>query len=104
MLAERGRFDIDQLTLMSNGKEGIFIGGDVRRVGFATEAMRDGMMAAESIDRYLKGEDLKAGREKEYESAAIPKRTDYKPQPELVWAPVEERLNFDPFEKGLTLE
>ncbi len=104
LLDERGRFDIDQLTLMSNGKEGIFIGGDVRRVGFATEAMRDGMMAAESIDRYLKGEDLKAGREKEYESAAIPKRTDYKPQPELVWAPVEERLNFDPFEKGFTLE
>jgi len=29
---------------------------------------------------------------------------DYKPQPELIWAPVEERLNFEPFEKGLTLE
>jgi NADPH-dependent glutamate synthase beta subunit-like oxidoreductase/ferredoxin len=104
LLDKRGRLDVDQLTLMSNLKEGVFIGGDVRRVGFAAEAMRDGMIAAESIDRYLKGEDLKAGRGKEYENAAIPKRMDYKPQPELVWAPVEERLNFEPFEKGFTLE
>ena len=104
LLDERGRLDVDQLTLMSNRKEGIFIGGDVRRVGFAADAMRDGMIAAESIDRYLKGEDLKAGREKEYEGAAVPKRMDYKPQPELIWAPVAERLNFEPFEKGLTLE
>ncbi len=104
LLNERGRLDVDQLTLMSNRKEGVFIGGDVRRIGLAAEAMRDGMIAAESIDRYLKGEDLKAGREKEYESAAIPKLLDYKPQPELIWAPVEERLNFEPFEKGFTLE
>ena len=104
LLDERGRLDVDQLTLMSNRKEGVFIGGDVRRIGFAAEAMRDGIVAAESIDRYLKGKDLKAGREKEYESATIPKLMDYKSQPELVWAPVEERLNFEPFEKGFTLE
>jgi len=105
IMGEDGRFkNLDQLTLMSNRKEGIFIGGDVRRVGFAAEAMRDGIIAAESIDRYLKGEDLKAGREKEYESAVIPKLMDYKPQPELVWAPVEDRLNFEPFEKAFTLE
>ncbi len=104
LLNEKGRLNVDPITLMSNRKEGIFIGGDVRRVGFAAEAMRDGMIAAESIDRYLKGEDLKAGREKEYESAAIPKLMDYKSQPELIWAPVEERLNFEPFEKGFTLE
>ncbi|MFC1907775.1 4Fe-4S binding protein, partial [Chloroflexota bacterium] len=71
---------------------------------FAAEAMRDGMISAESIDRYLKGDDLKVGREKEYESADIPKRLNYKPQPELVWASVKERINFDPFEKGLNLE
>ena len=104
LLDERGRIDVDQLTLMSNRKKGVFIGGDVRRVGFAAEAMRDGMIAAESIDRYLKGEDLKVGREKEYESASIPKLMDYKSQPELVWAPVEDRLNFETFEKGFTLE
>jgi len=104
LLNERDRIDVDPLTLMSNRKEGIFIGGDVRRVGFAAEAMRDGMVAAESIDRYLRGEDLKQGREKEYEKAAIPRATDYKPQPELIWLPAKKRLNFEPFEKGFTLE
>jgi len=104
LLDEKGRLDLDQLTLMSNLKEGVFVGGDVRRVGFAAEAMRDGMNAAESIDRYLKGENLKSGREKGYEVAPIPKRGSYKPQPELIWAPVQERLNFEPFEKGYTLE
>jgi len=104
LLDERGILDIDQLTLMSNRKEGVFIGGDVRRIGFVADAMKEGMIAAESIDRYLKGEDLKAGREKEYESAAIPKLMDYKPQPELVWAPVEDRLNFETFERGFTIE
>jgi NADPH-dependent glutamate synthase beta subunit-like oxidoreductase len=104
LVNEKGRLDFDPLTLMSNRREAIFIGGDVRRIGFAADAMRDGMVVAESISRYLKGEDLKAGREKEYESAAIPKLIEYKAQPELIWAPAEERLNFELFEKGLTLE
>jgi len=104
LLNEKGRLGVDRLTLMNNRKEGVFIGGDVRRIGFAAEAMRDGMVAAESIDRYLRGGDLEVGREKEYERAAIPKRMDYKAQPELVWAPVEERLNFELFEKGFTVE
>jgi NADPH-dependent glutamate synthase beta subunit-like oxidoreductase/CheY-like chemotaxis protein/NAD-dependent dihydropyrimidine dehydrogenase PreA subunit len=104
LLDENGRLDIDQPTLMSNRQEGVFIGGDVMRVGFAAEAMRDGIIATESIDRYLRGEDLKAGREKEYEAAAFPKRLDYKLQPEVLWSPVEDRLNFEPFEKGFSLE
>ena len=104
LLDMSGRLDIDQLTLMSNRQNGVFIGGDIRRVGFAAEAMRDGITAAESINRHLKGEDLKAGRETEYERFAAPELTDYDPQPKVVWAPVEERLNFEPFEKGLTLE
>jgi NADPH-dependent glutamate synthase beta subunit-like oxidoreductase len=104
LLNEKGRIDVDPLTLMSNRREGIFIGGDVRRVGFAAEAMREGMTAAESIERYVKGEDLKKGREKEYEEAAIPRAQEYKPQPELVWLPAEERMNFEPFDKGFTLE
>jgi len=66
LLDERGRLDIDQLTLMSNRKEGVFIGGDVIRVGFAAEAMRDGMIAAESIDHYLRGKKLKVRMKKEY--------------------------------------
>jgi NADPH-dependent glutamate synthase beta subunit-like oxidoreductase/NAD-dependent dihydropyrimidine dehydrogenase PreA subunit len=104
LLDGRGRIDVDPLTLMSNRKKGIFIGGDVRRIGYASEAMREGIIAAESIDRYLKGEDLKKGREREYEEAAIPKATEYKPQPELKWLPAKKRINFKPFEKGFTLE
>jgi ferredoxin len=104
LLDEKGWLDVDPLTLMSQLKEGVFIGGDVKRVGFAAEAMRDGVIAAESIDRYLRGRDLKAGREKEFESAAFPRHLEYKPQPEVLWAPAGERLNFDPFEKGYSLE
>ncbi|MBE9512786.1 MAG: FAD-dependent oxidoreductase [Chloroflexi bacterium] len=104
LLNEMGRLDIDPITLMSKLKEGIFIGGDVRRVGFASEAMRDGATAAESIDRYIKGKDMKAGREaREYETASIPQRIKYKLQPELKWTPAKERLNFEPFEKAYTL-
>ncbi len=104
LLDEKGRIDVDPVSLMSNHKEGIFIGGDVRRVGYAAEAMRDGITAAESIDRYLKGEDLKKGREKEYEEAVIPRAQEYKPQPKAIWLPANERMNFEPFEKGFTLE
>lgn len=104
LLDEWGRLDVDPLTLMSNRREGIFIGGDVKQIGFAAEAMRDGMIAAESIDRYIKGEDMKVGREKEFESAAIPQLLDYKPQPPLIWLPAAERLNLEPFEKVFTLE
>jgi NADPH-dependent glutamate synthase beta subunit-like oxidoreductase len=104
LLDERGRLDIDPVTLMSNREKGVFMGGDARRIGFASEAMRDGVIAAESVDRYLKGADLRAGREKEYEKAAIPRATVYKPQPEVMCLPAEERLNFEPFEKGFTLE
>lgn len=104
LLDERGRIDVDPLTLMSKRKEGIFIGGDVRRIGYASEAMREGAIAAESIDRYLKGEDLKVGREEEYVKAASPGVTEYKPQPELKWLSATKRMNFEPFEKGFTLE
>ncbi|MHC1578188.1 MAG: FAD-dependent oxidoreductase [Dehalococcoidia bacterium] len=104
LLDERGRIDFEPLTLMSNRRKGIFIGGDARRIGYASEAMREGAVAAESIDRYLKGEDLREGREKEYEKAAIPRVTEYKPQPKLEWLPAKKRINFKPFEKGFTLE
>jgi NADH-quinone oxidoreductase subunit F len=104
LLNDKGRLDINPTTMQSNTKEGVFIGGDVKQVGFAAEAMRDGLIAAESIDRYLKGEDMQELRESDYEGATIPKRTEYKPQPELVWAPPVDRLNFEMFEKGFTLE
>lgn len=100
----QGRLDVDAVTLHSNLKKNVFIGGDVRKVGYAAEAMHEGTIAAESIDRFLSGKDLKAGRVKEYEKAAMPKRAKYKEQTEIMWVPVPERLNFDEFEKGYTLE
>jgi NAD-dependent dihydropyrimidine dehydrogenase PreA subunit len=100
LLNEKGRLDINELTLMSNCKKGVFIGGDVKKVGFASEAMRDGSIAAESIDRYIQGKDLEYGRsEKEYETASIPLRIVYKDQPKIKWSLPEERINFKPFEK-----
>lgn len=104
LLDERGRLEVDPVTLMSNRRAGVFIGGDVRKLGFAAEAMREGMRAAESIDRYLHDKDLKAGRERETQKTAIPSVPEYKPPPEPEWLPADERLNFELFEKGFTLE
>ncbi len=47
---------------------------------------------------------LKADRKKGYENAAIPQLLDYKPQPKLEWVLMKDRLNFELFEKGFTLE
>ena len=100
LLNEKGRLDLDPLTLMSNRKKGVFIGGDVKKIGFASEAMRDGVIAAETIDRYLTGKDMKTGmEEKEYEKASIPHRVNYKTQPKIILKPAKDRMNFAPFEK-----
>jgi NADPH-dependent glutamate synthase beta subunit-like oxidoreductase/NAD-dependent dihydropyrimidine dehydrogenase PreA subunit len=104
LLDERGRLAIDHLTLQSPNRSWIFIGGDVRRVGFMVEAMGEGMEAAESIDRYLRGVDMKSGRRRDYEGYEIPIRKDYKPEPEVLWIPPENRMHFQMFETGLTLK
>lgn len=104
LLDEKGRFDIDHLTLQSLSKPWLFIGGDVRRVGFMIEAMGEGLVAAESIDRYLRGVDMKEGRRRDYEGYEIPARRDYKPEPEVLWIPPENRMHFQLFEKGFTLK
>jgi NADPH-dependent glutamate synthase beta subunit-like oxidoreductase len=104
LLDERGRFDVDQLTLQSPSKPWLFIGGDVRRVGFMIEAMGEGLVAAESIDRYLRGVNMKEGRRRDYEGYEIPVRRDYKREPAVLWIPPENRMHFQPFEKGFTLK
>ncbi|MBM3118210.1 MAG: FAD-dependent oxidoreductase [Chloroflexi bacterium] len=104
LLDERGRLDIDHLTLQSLRKPWLFIGGDVRRVGFMIEAMGEGLVAVESIDRYLRGVDMKEGRRRDYEGYEIPFRRDYKREPEVLWIPPENRMHFQLFEKGFTLK
>ncbi|MGB9553841.1 MAG: FAD-dependent oxidoreductase, partial [bacterium] len=62
---ERGLFEADPLTLETN-LPGVFAGGDAV-LGPATfiEAIAQGRKAANSIDRFLRGLDLRAGREEE---------------------------------------
>ncbi len=106
LLDEQGRLAVDSLTLQSNTKDWVFIGGDVRRVGFMVDAMREGQEAAESIERYLKGLNIKAGRKKEYEGLEIPQLKDagYKHEPDVVWLPPDKRIHFQMFEKGFSLK
>ncbi|BBO72337.1 4Fe-4S ferredoxin [Desulfosarcina alkanivorans] len=62
-LSDWGTMDVDPVTLQS-GDADIFAGGDaVSGPKTVVEAIAAGKTAAESIRRYLCGEDLKAGRE-----------------------------------------
>ncbi|OGO01726.1 MAG: hypothetical protein A2Y59_06195 [Chloroflexi bacterium RBG_13_52_14] len=104
LVDERGRLVVDPFTLQSLKKDSVFIGGDVRRIGFMVEAMKEGMVAAESIERFLRGMDMREGRKRDYQGYSLPFRKDYKPEIEVVWIPPEKRMHFQLFERGLTLE
>jgi len=104
LLDEQARLDVDHLTLQSRSKPWVFVGGDVRRVGFMVEAMGEGLVVAESIDRYLRGVDMKEGRRRDYEGYQIPLRRDYKREPRVPWMPPEDRMHFRIFEQGFTLK
>jgi len=102
LLDEMGRLSADPYTLQSQVNPHVFIGGDVRRVGFMVEAMMEGITAAESINQYLNNEHLKTVK-KDYEPFGLPERPMYKQPTEVLWIPPEKRLHFKMFEKGLTL-
>jgi ferredoxin len=106
LLDNNGRLSVDPLTFQSTTKDWIFIGGDVRRIGFMVDAMHEGREAAVSIERYLKGMDVRAGRKKQFEGAEIPQLRDanYKQEPDVEWIPADERLHFHLYEKGFTLK
>jgi len=103
LLDERGRLVVDPFTLQSLKIPMVFIGGDVRRIGFMVEAMKEGADAAESIRRYLRGLDMRENRKRDFEPFDIPDRDTYKPPTEVVWVPPEKRTHFQLFERGLTL-
>ncbi len=103
LLDERGRLVVDPFTLQSLRKGFVFIGGDVRRIGFMVEAMKEGMVAADSIERYLRGLDMREGRKRDYEAFGLPLRKTYKPEVEVAWIAPEKRMHFQVFEKGLSL-
>jgi NADPH-dependent glutamate synthase beta subunit-like oxidoreductase/ferredoxin len=104
LLDEHGRLEVDHLTLQSRRRPWVFVGGDIRRVGFMVEAMGEGLVVAESIDRYLRGVDMKEGRRRDYEGYQIPLRRDYRPEPRVPWMPPEDRMHFKVFEQGFTLK
>jgi NADPH-dependent glutamate synthase beta subunit-like oxidoreductase/NAD-dependent dihydropyrimidine dehydrogenase PreA subunit len=100
---DRGMLAVDPLTLQSRKKEWVFIGGDLRRIGFMAEAMKEGLIAAESIERYLRGLDIREGRKIDFEPQDVPLRRYYLDEPEVLWIPPEKRMHFQLFEKGFTL-
>jgi NADPH-dependent glutamate synthase beta subunit-like oxidoreductase/NAD-dependent dihydropyrimidine dehydrogenase PreA subunit len=107
LLDEKGRLTADPVTLATR-KEGIFAGGDVLTIGRAAEAVKHGLIAAESIKRYLEGKDLRAWRIVECPVAGLPSQKEkIEPRPSETpkKSSVQDRLdNFDLIEKGLTLD
>lgn len=71
-ITENGTVQIDPITLETS-LPGIFAGGDVvTGAASVVKAIADGNTAAVSIDRYLRGEDLKKGRSSKPEKVKKP--------------------------------
>ena len=68
------------------------------------EAMKEGIEAAESIDRHLRGLHMRLGRNRDFEPLGLPERSSYRPPTEVSWVPPEKRMHFQLFERGLTLK
>jgi NADPH-dependent glutamate synthase beta subunit-like oxidoreductase/coenzyme F420-reducing hydrogenase delta subunit len=100
---ESGRLAVNPLTLQSQKRKEIFLGGDVRRIGFMVDAMAEGRQAADSIDKFVRGVSLAKWRVT-YEGSKPPLREEWKNEPAPKWTPPDKRMNFDPYEIGFTLE
>jgi heterodisulfide reductase subunit A-like polyferredoxin len=102
-----GLFEVDTITLETN-IPGIFAGGDaVSGPATAVEAIEAGHRAAVSIDRYLKNQDLKEGREEPQKTKAQKEATGLPKQyrPKMATLPISERKNsFREVELGYTEE
>jgi len=107
LLDEKGRLIADPITLATK-KEGVFAGGDVLIIGRAAEAIRQGLVAAKSIKRYLEGKDLEEWKALECPVAGLPYKKEkigYKPSQSLRKLLVKERLDdFELVEKELTID
>jgi NADPH-dependent glutamate synthase beta subunit-like oxidoreductase len=78
-LTDWGTMNVDPVTLQSEDPD-IFAGGDaVRGTGTVVEAIADGREAAESIDRYLRGLDLRLGRDAPLTAITAPQVGAYDP-------------------------
>ncbi|NVM46646.1 MAG: FAD-dependent oxidoreductase, partial [Candidatus Lokiarchaeota archaeon] len=106
---ERGKIVVDNLTYETT-IPGVFAGGDiiVDSLMCAVDAIGDGREAAFSIDRYIRGVDLKEGRinKEDLKRSTIPKKyIQVNACQEMNFMPGEERLVcFEEMELGFTEE
>ncbi len=95
---KEGKIIIDEITFETS-VPGIFAGGDIvtRGKNVAIAAIAHGRAAAISIDRYLKGQDLKEGRKKREQSfftTPLNAPKDYSQKPPIEQASENLWLNF----------
>ncbi len=111
IVIDQGYFKTDAMTLETSVK-GVFAGGDcVSGPATVIQAVAAGKRAAESIDRYLNGEDMASAR---FDSTLKPlpenllpstKDKTKKPRARALALPVDRRTgNFSEVENGLTEE
>ncbi|MFX1371863.1 MAG: FAD-dependent oxidoreductase [Promethearchaeota archaeon] len=106
---DRGKLIVDNLTY-ETGIPGVFAGGDIinNSLMCAVDAIGDGREAAFSIDRYLRGFDLKEGRirKNDLKRSTIPKKyIQVQSCQDMNFMPGSERLVcFDEIELGFTEE
>ena len=102
-----GTMRVDPLTLQSDDPD-IFAGGDaVRGPSSVVEAIADGREAAVSIDRYIRGLDLRLGRGAGMKAIAEPQKEGYRPRArvEIPRQAARERIKgFEEVNVGLTEE
>ncbi|MHA1985458.1 MAG: heterodisulfide reductase-related iron-sulfur binding cluster [Promethearchaeota archaeon] len=106
---ERGKIVVDDMTY-ETGIPGVFAGGDIiyNSLMCAVDAIGDGRETAFTIDRYLRGLDLKKGRivKSDLKRSTIPKKYILTNScQEMNFMPGDERLVcFDEMELGFTEE
>jgi len=97
--------NVNPLTLQSEDPD-IFAGGDaVRGPQSVVEAIADGKRAAISISRYLRGENLRLGRDITLSAITEPQKEKYDPAPrvQMVCLEPQKRVkNFSEVQKGVT--
>jgi heterodisulfide reductase subunit A-like polyferredoxin len=103
-----GTVEVDPLTLTTS-RQGVFAGGDMQTGPWiAIGAVEAGKRAAESIHRYLRGEDLREGRQlrekaKQWDLSGIPLGQETKARQRMQHIPLARRkAGFEEVELGFS--
>jgi NADPH-dependent glutamate synthase beta subunit-like oxidoreductase/Pyruvate/2-oxoacid:ferredoxin oxidoreductase delta subunit len=106
-LTDWGTMDVDPLTFQSDDPD-IFAGGDaIRGPDTVIGAIADGRQAAISIDRFIRGVDLRQGRDKAWVAVEDVQKEKYEPagRADMPRLDVEKRgTTFDEVQQGLAEE